>query len=103
MVMPSWSDESYTLPHYHNNLSSFSQFDDVDMKKLPHCSNVDILLGLDNSNLMRAVEERIGEEGEPHAIETPIGWVASGGKFSEDLISYGSRRIAVQRGETKKD
>ena len=102
LVMPAWSDESYTLPH-HYNLSSFSQFDNVDMKKLPHRPNVDILLGLDNSNLMRVLEERIGEEGEPHAIETPIGWVASGGKFSEDPVSYRSRRIAVQRGETNKD
>ena len=102
LVMPAWSDESYTLPH-HYNLSSFSQFDNVDVKKLPHRSNVDILLGLDNSNLTRVLEERIGEEGEPHAIETPIGWVASGGKFSEDPVSYRSRRIAVQRGETNKD
>ena len=102
LVMPAWSDESYTLPH-HYNLSSFSQFDNVDVKKLPHRSNVDILLGLDNSNLMRVLEERIGEEGEPHAIQTPIGWVASGGKFSEDPVSYRSRRVAVQRGETNKD
>ena len=102
LVMPAWSDESYTLPH-HYNLSSLSQFDNVDMKKLPHRPNVDILLGLDNSNLMRVLEERIGEEGEPHAIETPIGWVASGGKFSEDPVSYRSRRIAVQREETNKD
>ena len=102
LVMPGWLDESYTLPH-HYNLPSFSQFDNVEVKKLPHRFNVNILLRLDNSNLMRVLEERIGEEGEPHAIKTPIGWVASGGKFSEDPVSYWSRRIAVQRGETNKD
>ena len=31
LVMPAWSDESYTLPHRYN-LSSFSQFDNVDVK-----------------------------------------------------------------------
>ena len=61
LVMPAWSDEGYTLPH-HYNLSSFSKFDNVDVKKLPHRSNVDILLGLDNSNLMRVLEEQICEK-----------------------------------------
>ena len=41
---------------------------------------VDILIGLDNSHLMTALEERTGDEGEPHAIHTPLGWIASGGK-----------------------
>ena len=30
---------------------------------------------------MTVVEERVGQEGLPHAIKTTLGWIASGGKF----------------------
>ena len=34
---------------------------------------------------MRVLQERTGNEGEPHAIETPLGWIASGGKFQKGM------------------
>ena len=42
---------------------------------------------------MTALKERTGRHGEPHAIKTPIGWVASGG--SGKTYSYHSMRVSV--------
>ena len=52
---------------------------------IPERSGVDVLIGLDNSALMRVLQERTGNVGEPHAIETPLGWIASGGKFQKGM------------------
>ena len=47
----------------------------------------DVIIGNDNAFLMWAKEERIGESfDEPHAIHTPLGWLASGGVL---LLSEG--------------
>ena len=91
-VMNNWSDDSYTLPHDYD-LSEYSQFDNVEFEVLPDRKCVDILLGLDNSHVMTALKERTGRHGEPHAIKTPIGWVASGG--SGKTYSYHSMRVSV--------
>ena len=80
LVVSPWSDEGYTLPHS-NDLSEYPHFDDVVPCIIPERSGVDVLIGVDNSALMRLLQERTGNEDEPHAIETPIGWIASGGKF----------------------
>ena len=76
-VMNNWSDDSYTLPHDYD-LSEYSQFDDVEFEVLPDRKRVDTLLVLDNSHVMTALKECTGRPREPHAIKTPIGWVASG-------------------------
>ena len=76
-VMNNWSDDSYTLPHDYD-LSEYSQFDDVEFEVLPDRKRVDTLLVLDNSHVMTALKKCTGRPGEPHAIKTPIGWVASG-------------------------
>ena len=84
LVVSPWSDEGYTLPHC-QDLSEYPQFDDVVPYMIPERSGVDVLIGLDNSALMRVLQERTGNEGEPHAIETPLGWIASGGKFQKGM------------------
>ena len=45
---------------------------------------------------MTALEEQTGAEDEPHAIHTPLGWIASGGK-NPFHISYHSMRLSVHR------
>ena len=94
LVMPAWSDESYTLPH-HYNLSSFSQFDNVDKRKLPHRSNVDILLGLDNSNLDESLR-RADRRGRRASRYRDSYWLdCFWRKILRRPVSYRSRRIAV--------
>ena len=80
LVVSPWSDEDYTLPHF-QDLSEYPHFDDVVPRIIPERSGVDVLIGLDNSALMRVLQERTGNEGKPHAIEIPIGWIASGEKL----------------------
>ena len=92
LVMNNWSDDSYTLPHDYD-LSEYSQFDYVECEVLPDRKCVDILLGLDNFHVMTSLKERRGRRGEPHAIKTPIGWVALGG--SGKTYSYHSMRVSV--------
>ena len=83
LVVSPWSDEGYILPHC-QDLSEYPHFDDVAPCIIPERLGVDVLIGLDNSALMRVLQERTGNEGEPHAIKTPIGWIASGGKFQKE-------------------
>ena len=83
VVLP-WSDEGYTLPHC-QDLSEHTQFDDIIPCILPERSSVDVLIGLDNSALMRVLQERTDNESKPHAIETPIEWIASEGKFRKGM------------------
>ena len=93
LVLDAWADENVTLPHDYD-LTTYPHFDEVDIQVLPERTKVDILIGLDNSHLMTALEERTGAEGEPHAIHTPLGWIASGGK-SPFQVSYHSMRLSV--------
>ena len=74
LVVSLWSDEGYTLTHC-QDFSEYPHFDDVVLCIIPERSGVDVLIGLDNSALMRVVQERTSNEGEPHAVETPIGWI----------------------------
>ena len=92
LVISPWSDEGYLLPHQ-QALSNYSHFDSGTTHAIPNRSHVDILLGLDNSLLMQVLEERVGSEGEPHAIKTPIGWIASGGSFNEKTSTYVAQRV----------
>ena len=80
LVVSPRSDEGYTLPHC-QDLSEYLHFDDIIPCILPERSSVNVLIGLDNSTLMRVLQKQTGNEGEPHAVETPIGWIASGRKF----------------------
>ena len=68
------------MPH-RQDLNSFSHFEDVELYELPDNDTVDLLIGNDNAFLMTVLEERIGESRcEPHAILTPLDWLACGGK-----------------------
>jgi len=58
----------------------------MDFEVLPDRQQIDILLGLDNYHIMTALDERISELGEPHAIQTPLGWVASEGSANNLLF-----------------
>ena len=101
LVMPTWSDEIYTLPHDYD-LSFYHHFHDVSIITLPTQSQVDILLGLDNSYLMKVLEERTGTKNELHTIHTQIGWVASEGWTPSDDTCY-SRKIAIQKVPDERD
>ena len=95
LVMPAWSKETYTLPH-HYDLSTYQNFHDIEIQAVPDRKHVDILLGLDNSDLMTVLEERVGAKNQPHAIHTPIGWVASGGRELRESHSFQSFRVSLQ-------
>ena len=66
-------------------MPKYPHFDDVIPCILPERSGVDVLIGLDNSAIMRVLREQTSNEGEPHTIETPIGWITSGGKFQKGM------------------
>ena len=75
-----WVDDVETLLHK-QDLSNLQHFDGVKLVTLDNCDTVDIIIGNDNAFLMCTKEERMGESrGEPHAIFTPLGWMASGGR-----------------------
>ena len=91
IVIPPWSHEGYTLPHK-QDLSVYPHFYHVETYGLPSRSTVYLLIGLDNSSLRTVVEER---EGEPHAIETPLGWIASGGSFCAGTTVCSAHRVCA--------
>ena len=79
VVNEPWSDDVENLPHK-QFLNGLKQFEDVNIFTIDDCMTVDVIIGNDNAFLMWAKEERIGESfDEPHAIHTPLGWLASGG------------------------
>ena len=102
IVIPPWGENTYNLPH-NQELSSYAHFDGVTTCVLPNRSSIDIIIGLDNSLLMRVLEERVGQIGEPHAIKTPLGWIASGGKFQENAVDLTTKRVAVLSNHDEKD
>ena len=63
---------------------------------MPDRKHVGILLGLDNSDLMTVLEERVEAKNLSHAIHTPIGWVASGGRELQESHSLQSFRVTLQ-------
>ena len=94
MVIPTWSDKEYTLPH-NLELSVYPHFDHVDISGLPSRSKDDLLIGLDNSCMRTVVEERVGQEGKPHAIKTTLGWIAPGGKFCNEEAIHTTRKVCT--------
>ena len=44
---------------------------------------------------MMVLEKRTGAQNQPHAIDTPIGWVASGGNTIEENLTYRSMKIEI--------
>ena len=75
-----WQDDVETLPH-RQDLNSFSHYEDVELFELPDNDVVNLLIGNDNAFLMTVLGEREGvSRREPHAILTPLGWLACGGK-----------------------
>ena len=94
IVIPSWSESDYNLPH-NQDLSLFPHFEGVTTCVLSHRSEVDIIIGLDNSHLMKVIEERVGDVGQPHAIKTPLGWIASGGSFQQKMTDLVTRRVSI--------
>ena len=96
LVLDAWANQNVILPHDYD-LTAYPHFDEVPIQVLPERTKVDILIGLDNSHLKTALEERIGAEGEPHAIHTPLGWIASGGKSSFQ-VSYHSMQLSIHPG-----
>ena len=68
------------VAHY-QELSVYPRFDHVEISGLPSRSKVHLLTGLDNTGIVTLGKERVRKEGEPHAIKTMLGWIASGGKF----------------------
>ena len=94
IVVPPWSESGNNLPH-NQDLSSYSHFKGASTFVLPHNSSVDILIGLDNSQLMTVLEERVGEIDQPHAIMTPLGWIASGGNVGSDTQEITARKVSV--------
>ena len=97
-VIPPWIDDVETLPHK-QDLSYLQHFDGVKLFILDNC---DTVISNDNAFLMCTVEERMGESrDEPHAVFTPLGWMASGGR----LPSYAraTKVIRVQTCEANDD
>ena len=80
VVNEPWCYDVSTLPHI-QQLCQFKHFDDVEILGLDNCNAVDVLIGNDNVHLMYAKQERVGDSlTEPHAILTPLGWLAYGGR-----------------------
>ena len=70
-------------------------FDGVKLVTLDSCDTVDIIIGNDNAFLVCTMEERMGESrGEPHAILTPLGWMASGRR--SPLYARATKVLRVQ-------
>ena len=75
-----WQDDVETLPH-RQDLNSFSHFEDIELYELPDNDTVDLLIGNDNAFLMTVLEGGVGvSRCVPHAVLTPLGWLACGGK-----------------------
>ena len=80
VVNEPWCNDVSTLPHM-QQLSQFKHFDNVEILGLDNCDAVDVLIGNDNAHLMCAEQERVGDSlTKPHAILTPLGWLACGGR-----------------------
>ena len=52
---------------------------------------------------MTVIEERHGERGQPHAIQTPLGWTASNGHFQLGATDLSTRRVVVSQTDDEKD
>ena len=69
------------------------------MYELPDNDTVDLPIGNDNAFLMTVLEERVGvSRCEPHAVLTPLGWLACGGKSPLE-----NQNVKVCRVQTSSD
>ena len=92
----------YNLPQ-NQDFSTVSHFAGVTTSSLPDKCSVDTIIRLDNSHLMTVIEERHGERGQPHAIQTPLGWTASNGHFQLGATDLSTRRVVVSQTDDEKD
>ena len=101
VVNEPWSDDENTLPHK-QDLSVYEHFNDIDIVCLDDCHSVDVLLGNDNAHLMYAKQERMGKsQTDPHALLSPLGWLAFGGKTSLSKVPVKVLRANVEDKQSK--
>ena len=74
-----WQDDVDMLSQ-RQDVSSYPDFQDIDLLHFPDNESVDWLSGNNNAFLMTVLEEREGTNiREPHAVLSKIGWYACGG------------------------
>ena len=101
VVNEPWSDDENTLPHK-QDLSVYEHFNDIEIVCLDNCHSVDVLLGNDNAHLMYAKQERMGKsQTDPHALLSPLGWLAIGGKTSLSEVPVKVLRANVEGKQSK--
>ena len=101
VVNEPWSDDENTLPHK-QDLSVYEHFNDIEIVCLDNCHSVDVLLGNDNAHLMYAKQERMGKsQTDPHALLSPLGWLAFGGKTSLSEVPVKVLRANVEDKQSK--
>ena len=101
VVNEPWSDDENTLPHK-QDLSVYEHFNDIEIVCLDNCHSVDVLLGNDNAHLMYAKQERMGKsQTDPHALLSPLGWLAVGGKTSLSEVPVKVLRANVEDKQSK--
>ena len=101
VVNEPWSDDENTLPHK-QDLSVYEHFNDIEIVCLDNCHSVDVLLGNDNAHLMYAKQERMGKsQTDPHALLSPLGWLAVGGKTSLSEVPIKVLRANVEDKQSK--
>ena len=101
VVNEPWSDDENTLPHK-QDLSVYEHFNDIEIVCLDNCHSVDVLLGNDNAHLMYAKQERMGKsQTDPHALLSPLGWLALGEKTSISEVPVKVLRANVEDKQSK--
>ena len=101
VVNEPWSDDENTLPHK-QDLSVYEHFNDIEIVCLDNCHSVDVLLGNDNAHLMYAKQERMGKsQTDSHALLSPLGWLAVGGKTSLSEVPVKVLRANVEDKQSK--
>ena len=101
VVNEPWSDDENTLPHK-QDLSVYEHFNDIEIVCLDNCHSVDVLLGNDNAHLMYAKQERMGKsQTDPHALLSPLGWLAFGRKTSLSELPVKVLRANVEDKQRK--
>ena len=101
VVNKPWNDDKNTLPHK-RDLSVYEHFNDINIVFLDNCHSVDVLLGNDNAYLMYTKQERMGKrQTDPHALLSPLGWLAFGGKTSLSEVPVKVLRANVEDKQSK--
>lgn len=66
------------IPDWQRHKSGWPHLQDINFHHLPGRKTVDLLIGADHPELTLALEERIGQPGDPVARLTPLGWTCIG-------------------------